>query len=109
MNKNFVSRRIYELRNKKNISGRKLSLELGLSNSYITQIENGQRMPSLENLSKICDYFGISLAEFFCDDKSNTVIITEEQKEILKDIKNLSPDQLSAIKSVIKAMTINKD
>ncbi len=104
MKDNFVSKRIYELRNKKNISGRKLSLELGLSNSYITQIENGQRMPSLENLSKICDYFGISLAEFFCNNLA-TANITKEQKELLKAINKLSPCQISAIKSVIKAMT----
>ena len=64
MKDNFVSKQFTSLEIKEYFWS-EIKFKLGLSNSYITQIENGQRMPSLENLSKICDYFGISLAEFF--------------------------------------------
>ena len=107
MEEGFIAKRIYELRSKHNISGRKLSLELGLSNSYITQIENSQRMPSIENLFKICTYFGISLAEFFSDD-SGLVVLSEEQRKLLEAAKGLSPCQVSAVKAVMKAMKSDK-
>lgn len=70
MDKQFVKERYARIRMAKNISARKLSLELGQSREYINQIENGHALPSLEGLFNFCDYFGISLGEFF-EDKFN--------------------------------------
>lgn len=61
----FISKRIFELRNSNNISARKMSLDLGLSNSYITQIENGKKSMSIDMLFNICTYFDMTLLDFF--------------------------------------------
>lgn len=61
----FVSNRIYQLRIEKNLSARELSLSLGMSAGYINKIENGKAMPSLNSLFYICEYFMITLEEFF--------------------------------------------
>ena len=64
-NKIFVDNRIYELREKKNISARRLSLSLGMNSGYINKIENGRTMPSLDMLFEICTYFDITSLDFF--------------------------------------------
>ncbi len=40
-------------------------MELGQSTEYINQIENGRCLPSVEGLLNFCDYFQISVGEFF--------------------------------------------
>lgn len=64
-NKMFVSNRIYELRIEQELSARELSILLGMSPGYINKIENGKALPSLSSIFNICDYFEISLKEFF--------------------------------------------
>ena len=63
----FVKRRIYQLREKQNLSARELSLSLGLSPGYITKLENKKGFPSLPVLFFICEYFKITPAEFFSE------------------------------------------
>ena len=65
MDKNFIKERYAKIRLAHNISARKLSLELGQSTEYINQIENGKNMPSVEGLMNFCNYFNISMGEFF--------------------------------------------
>ena len=50
----FISNKITQLRLKKNLSARELSLKLNLSPGYINQIENGKKSISIHNLIKIC-------------------------------------------------------
>ena len=69
MKENFIGKRVATLRLAKGISARALSMELGQSENYINHIENGRSEPSMEGLRNICDYFEISLADFF-DDKN---------------------------------------
>lgn len=54
-----------------------LSAELGLSNSYLSEIESGKKQPSLDVLTKYSEYFEIPLSSiiFFSehvDDKKVT-------------------------------------
>lgn len=50
---------------KKNISEYRMSLELGQSKSYVQGITSGKAYPSIKQLYNICDYFGVTLCEFF--------------------------------------------
>ncbi|MDE5654839.1 MAG: transcriptional regulator [Clostridia bacterium] len=43
-----------------NLNARTLALALGIDNSTVTRYLNGKRLPSLENLVKIANYFNIS-------------------------------------------------
>lgn len=96
----FIAKRVYELRCKRNISSRKLSLELGLSNSYITQIENGHKIPSIENLINICNYFDITLAQFFSTMEDNS--LSPELEDIIQYARTLSQEELKIILQIIK-------
>lgn len=57
--------RIREIRNNKKISAREMSLDLGQNVNYINLIENGKRQPSIQGLFLICEYFHISICDFF--------------------------------------------
>lgn len=61
----FVRSRITELRVKKDVSEHKMSLDLDKSGSYIRGITSGASMPSVKELFKISEYFGMSPVDFF--------------------------------------------
>ncbi len=49
------------LREKKNVSQVKLSIDLGLSQNSISRYENGIRQADYETLIKFADYFNVSV------------------------------------------------
>ncbi len=63
----FVQERITELRLAKDISEYRLSKDLGYSKGYIQSISSGKTLPSLAALYEICDYFSITMRDFFDD------------------------------------------
>ena len=53
------------LRMKKGVSIRQLARETGLSNPYLSQMENGVAdNPSIDVLLKLADYFGVTVETF---------------------------------------------
>lgn len=74
MDLDFIRHRITELRLSKQISEYQLSLDLGQCKSYIQGITSGKALPSVKQLYNICDYFDISLSQFFDDDKPSSLL-----------------------------------
>lgn len=58
-------RRLSMLRLKKGVSARDMSLSIGQSTSYLTNIENGLNWPSMPVFLCICEFLGISPSDFF--------------------------------------------
>jgi transcriptional regulator with XRE-family HTH domain len=48
------------LREQRGLSQRQLSKQLGTAKSYINNLENGERRPSIELVVEIADFFGVS-------------------------------------------------
>lgn len=94
----FIRERICDLRNKKKISARDMSLSIGQSENYINMIENGRSLPSVPLLIYICEYFEISPKEFFDEENSNPKLL----QDIINELKSLNDDQLSSIFTLIK-------
>ena len=104
MDKSFIRQRYAVIRNAHNISARKLSFELGQSSEYINQIENGKNLPSLENLFNFCDYFGLTLSEFFEEGAAYPV----EYREIIKELNRLETSELALVSELIKLINKRK-
>ena len=95
-NKEFVRKRITELRIKKNIAEYQMSYELGQNKSYIQSITSGKAMPSMAGFFNICDYFGITPSEFFDESihepdllhelTNNTKFFSEEDLQLIIEI-----------------------
>ncbi|MDE6148543.1 MAG: helix-turn-helix transcriptional regulator [Ruminococcus sp.] len=61
----FISNRIAVLRKENNISAKKMSLDLGKSQNYISDIENKKYFPSMNMFFRICKFFKITPKDFF--------------------------------------------
>lgn len=62
-----IGKRVIELREQKNISTNKLANLAGVSQSYLRDIEMGNKNPTVEILSYICEALNVSLQEFFSE------------------------------------------
>lgn len=71
MDGKFVRERITSLRMQKGVSEYQMSYDLGHSRGYINNISSGKSLPSVTELFAICDYFGITPAEFFTESVEN--------------------------------------
>ena len=68
------------LKRLRNIYGYKaieMSEKLGISASYLSEIENGKKQPSLDHLKKYADLFGIKL--------SSLILLSESYEEAQKE------------------------
>ncbi|MFT3951723.1 MAG: helix-turn-helix transcriptional regulator [Oscillospiraceae bacterium] len=71
----YIRDRITELRLKKGVSEYQMSLDLGHGKSYIQGISSGRVMPSMKEFLSICEYFGISAAQFFEEKNTNPILV----------------------------------
>ena len=100
MDKNFISKRITELRIKKNVSEYRMSTDLGHSKGYIQSIASGRTLPSMTEFLYICDYLGVTPSLFF-DEKIKEPIL---YNDINKYLSMMNEDDLKIILDICKRM-----
>jgi len=67
--KSKIGIRIKELREQNKISQKDLAYSADLDRSYIASVENGQRNISIVNIEKVSIALGVTVKEFFNNDK----------------------------------------
>lgn len=100
MDEKDYSLRLAQLRQKKGISARDMSLSMGQNPGYINNIESGKSMPSLSGVFYICDFLGITPSEFFDTTSSDPV----RERELLAAAKGLNQEQLNTLIAVAKGL-----
>ena len=75
-------KRLTELRQRKGVSAREMSLALGQCNAYINKIENGKSLPSMTVFFYICEYLGVTPEQFFKYDLPDPVLFDELRSEL---------------------------
>ncbi len=85
--------RLSELRGKKGVSARDMSLSIGQNAGYINNIENGKALPSMSAFFFICDYLGVTPKEFFEPDNHLPAAL----RTLTEDLKKLTDEELQAI------------
>lgn len=65
MIKILFGQRVQQLRKQLNLSQEKFALSIGMDRTYLASIESGKRNVSLENIYKIANGLGITLADLF--------------------------------------------
>lgn len=98
------SRRMSQLRERKGVSARDMSLSIGQNAGYINSIENGKSMPSMPAFLSICDYLGITPAEFF-DLDSNT---PERLREVISNLKLLDDETFTGVETIVRRLADKK-
>lgn len=103
MYEEIFKNRLSQLRTKKGVSARDMSLSLGQNSGYINHIENGQALPSMTGFFNICEYFNISPQEFFDTSSSNPALLSN----ITDDLKELDNRQLVYLSKLIADLAHN--
>ena len=91
-----IGERIKELRVEKGITVNRLANIAGISQSYLRDIELGNKQPTVEYLSYICDALDVTMENFFSESSSGN--------ELIDTIKKLSPQQQDALLLFLKTI-----
>lgn len=95
-----VGARITSLRTAKHFTVNKLATLAGISQSYLRDVELGNKNPTVEVLSYICDALGISLSEFF-DDEATIKLISDP---LINTIYQLNKEQREALLTFLNTL-----
>lgn len=95
-----IGQKIKYLRKQYNITVTDLANTVGISQSYLTQIENGQKMIPVDILIKVCNSLGYTLSEFFDDQQE----INMNLKRLLLSAEKLNDEQIVALQSFLDTL-----
>ena len=84
-----IGEKIKFFRTQKNVTINKLATQAGISQSFLRDIELGNKKPSVETLSYICDALKISLKDFFDDESISSI----SNDPLIQRIYQLSEEQ----------------
>ncbi|HBA63932.1 MAG TPA: XRE family transcriptional regulator [Lachnospiraceae bacterium] len=87
-----VIQHITTLCKRRNWTYYKLAKESGIPYSTLNNMIHRANIPTIPTLQKICNGFGISLADFFSDE-SSPIQLNEQQKELLSLYDDLSLEE----------------
>ena len=95
-----VAERIRFFREQKGITVNKLANLAGISQSFLREIELGNKKPTVETISLLCDALNITLRDFF-DDGTQSALA---DNDLLAQIYRLNPKQQELLSSFLKAL-----
>ncbi len=96
----LFSKRLQQLRMKKGVKQEIMSLDLGLTKSYIYNIEAGYAYPSMTQFFAICEYLDIMPHEFMRFDSSYTT----KEEELIEAVAGFTPEEMEQMIAFAKAV-----
>ena len=103
MNIMVISDRLRAIREQKDLSQGDIEQRTGLKRCYVSRVENGHTVPSLETLAKIAEAMDISLADFFPGTE------TPRDRETQKMLGELSQDEIRFLGEIKRFSTTLSD
>jgi len=98
--------RTYRLQ--KGLSQGDIEKKTGLLRCYLSRVENGHTVPSLDTLSKIATALDLPIAQFFADDslgrQFNTQKLSDEELRFLTQIRRYSTNLDESDRKLLLAM-----
>ena len=82
-----------------------LSAKSGIPQSTLSTIFNDVHKPTVATIELICNYFGLTLAEFFSNPETDTFYpLTEKERKLIAYWNGLSEEQRDALLGFLDAM-----
>ena len=103
---NKVTQKIDRMRAERGWSLYRLSEESGVAHGTIRNWMGTDTYPLIPALEKICEAFGISLAEFFAE--GNLSELTPRKKSLCDNFDILTESERVAVEAIIKSYLDNK-
>lgn len=98
-----IGKRLKELRQNAELSGKALAMKAGIAQSTISEIESGKLTPGVRIIEKVCQALSITLADFFAPSGASREPLPEDLAQILKKARQLTPEQRTTVYLVIDA------
>ena len=99
----YIPKRVKELCSKLKVSKYRLAQLTDMSQTALGNIIKKESIPTIPTLERICDAFGISLAQFFAGDGMRPDL-TDEQEEILETWDNLNADERRILMNFVRSL-----
>jgi HTH-type transcriptional repressor of puuD len=96
-----IASRLKFLRDKRGMSIYRLAREAKVSQSFLSAIEAGQKVPTVTTLRKICEALGISLVEFFTDEPTQ---VPNHLRPLLDEGRRLKPTQVKKLAEFLASL-----
>jgi transcriptional regulator with XRE-family HTH domain len=96
-----VGARLRELRTAKGLTTRQLAAMTNISQPVISRLETNTRAADIGSVDIICKALGITLGDFFADDREQ---LSPELHQLLETAKKLSPDQQASVQKLLETM-----
>ena len=97
-----VLEKIRQYRIERNWTEYQLAEKSELPQSTISSWYRKKQIPTIPSMEKICNAFGITLAQFFTDDNSEIISLTKMQKTLLHEWNRLNERQKVVILNLLK-------
>lgn len=105
LDEKYITNRIRELCDKKQMSMYALSNKTGISQSSLSNLMKRGSTPTFYTLDKICDGLGITLSQFFSKDMEK-LELSSEQKRVLETWESLSDKEKAAVEIYVRGMKL---
>ena len=91
-----VNKKIETLRYQRGWAMYELAQEMGITQSTLTSIMRRGNPPKIDTLERICEAFGISLAQFFIEDEE-VEILNKKEKELIALFRKMPENKQTAL------------
>lgn len=106
----IVGERIRFYRKERGLSQEELAFRASLHNTYIGQLERGEKNATIESLAKVCAALDITLAELINNDETNQPkVLSFELEQIVGLLKGRSRKDQRAVLTFIESLIAWKD
>jgi len=106
---NHIGEKIRYYRKERKLSQEELAFKAALHNTYIGQLERGEKNVTVESLAKVCSALDISLAEFFQGPNVTPKMLSIEIEQIIALLEGRSKADQQKVLSVIESLLQWKD
>lgn len=96
--------KITELRIERHWTEYQLAEKSGLTQSTISSWYRKSMLPTIPSLMKICDAFGITMSQFFLEDTNKTVLLNDNQIQLLEAAAKLDIEQYNALLNFLQKL-----
>ena len=97
-----VNKKIETLRWQRGWSMYELAQEMGVTQSTLTSIMKRGNPPKIDTLERICEAFGISLAQFFIEDGEEFEVLNEKEKALVSLFRKLPEEKQAALVKLLE-------
>jgi len=103
----LVGSRIRSLRKDRTLTQADLASRIGIQQSDLCRMENGEYKVSLETLFKILSIFEMNIADFFHEEISSSV--KDQDADLLRQYQRLSPRAQEEVQDFIQFKLLHED